>query len=84
VTQVQNVLGEHQDAVVAAHEIEHVLAEHRDGAGFEQAAKRLLESQYDAAEEARAGFFDVWVKLDRKKTRRWMKRSSKAKAHARG
>jgi CHAD domain-containing protein len=82
VTQVQNALGEHQDAVVAGQEIEQVLAEHPDETGFVQTATRLLESQNNAAEDARGAFFKIWAKLDRKKIRRWMKFSSKVNAGA--
>jgi CHAD domain-containing protein len=83
-TDVQNALGEHQDAVVAADEIEHTLAKHPDNPNFVHAAECLLESQQVAAARARETFFEIWAKLDRKKTRRWLKESSKSKAHARG
>ena len=73
VTKVQDVLGEHQDAVVAAHEIEVALAEHADHPGFVAAAQALLEWEHDKAQAARAAFFKVWDKLDRKKSRRWLK-----------
>jgi CHAD domain-containing protein len=73
VTQVQDVLGEHQDAVVAAHEIELGLAEYADHPGFVPAAQTLLECEHDKAEAARAAFFKVWSKLDRKKSRQWLK-----------
>jgi CHAD domain-containing protein len=82
-TRVQNVLGEHQDAVVAGRTIEQQLAEHADDTAFVEAAGRLLDNQKDAAETARAEFFTVWDKLDRKKSRRWMKIESGAKAHSR-
>jgi CHAD domain-containing protein len=83
VTQVQNALGEHQDAVVAAHEIDQVLADHPRAPGFVEPARVLLESQHQAAQDARAAFFEIWVKLDRKKTRRWIKASTRPKAYAR-
>ncbi|HEX3447767.1 MAG TPA: hypothetical protein VHS97_05910, partial [Isosphaeraceae bacterium] len=73
VTKVQDVLGEHQDAVVAAHEIEVALAEYADHPGFVPAARALLEREHDKAQAARAAFFKVWDKLDRKKSRRWLK-----------
>ncbi len=81
-TQVQNVLGEHQDAIVASQAIERQLAEHTDDPGFVEAAGRLLDTQKNAARAARAEFFNVWDKLDRKKSRRWMKTESKAHAKA--
>ena len=72
-TQIQDTLGEHQDAVVAADEIEHVLAEHAHDPAFVRAANSLLASEHDKAHAARESFFKVWDKLDRKKSRRWMK-----------
>jgi CHAD domain-containing protein len=73
VTEVQDVLGEHQDAVVAVHEIELGLAEYADHPGFVPAAQALLEWEHDKAQAARDAFFQVWSKLDRKKSRRWLK-----------
>ena len=70
---VQDLLGEHQDAVVAAAEIERGLATHPDDPAFAQAADRLLDTQREAARVARASFFKIWRKLDRKKQRRWLK-----------
>ena len=81
-TQVQDTLGEHQDAVVAAGEIERSLAEHAHDLEFVRAAKSLLASQHDKAHAARQSFFKVWDKLDRKKSRRWMKTTHKARAGA--
>jgi CHAD domain-containing protein len=81
-TQVQNTLGEHQDAVVAAGEIEHVMAEHAHDHAFAQAAKSLLASEGNKAQAARESFFKVWDKLDRKKSGRWMKTAPKARARA--
>ena len=49
------------------------LAEHADDPGFVEAAGRLLDTQKNAARTARTEFFKVWDKLDRKKSRRWMK-----------
>ena len=82
VTEVQDVLGEHQDAVVAAHEIELGLAEHADHPGFIPAAQALLEREHEKAEAARTAFFKVWDKLDRKKWRRWLKSGRTAHAEA--
>jgi CHAD domain-containing protein len=81
-TQIQDTLGEHQDAVVAAGEIEHLLAVHAHDPAFVHAANRLLASQHDKAHAARESFFKVWEKLDRKKLRRWMKVLPKARAGA--
>ncbi len=81
-TQIQDILGEHQDAVVAAGEIEHVIAEHAHDPAFVRAATSLLASQHDKAQAARESFFEVWGELDRKKLRRWMKTTPKARAGA--
>ena len=81
-TQVQDSLGEHQDAVVAMAEIERALAGHDQGDAFIQAANNLLARQRNMADSARESFFDVWDKLDRKKVRRWMRISPKVKAGA--
>jgi CHAD domain-containing protein len=77
-TRVQDVLGEHQDAVVACGEVARALAAHAADVAFTQAARRLLDRQLEAAREARSHFFDLWDELDRKKLRRWMKIASKA------
>lgn len=70
---VQDVLGEHQDAVVAAAEIRQAAADHPALGPFNFAAGRLLEQERHAADASRARFFEVWDDLDRKKLRRWLK-----------
>jgi CHAD domain-containing protein len=72
-TRVQDILGEHQDAIVAGHELAALLERHSDGPSFEHAAHRLLDGQGEAARSARDAYFDVWDKLDCKKSRRWLK-----------
>jgi len=73
-TDLQDVLGEHQDAVVACGEIQKVVEAHCDNGPFSFAAGRLLERQAVAADAARQDFFNVWDRLDRKKHRRWLKK----------
>jgi hypothetical protein len=46
---------------------------HPGDARFERAATRLRKRQQRAADRARARFFKVWKRLDRKKLRRWLK-----------
>jgi hypothetical protein len=70
---VQDVLGEHQDAIVACQEINRLVAERPHDGPFNLAAGRLLERQEQAAGAARSQFFEVWAKLDRKKNVRWLK-----------
>lgn len=73
-TRVQDLLGEHQDAVVAAETITRILAVHNDhDAPFNLAADRLLKHQLRAADRSRTRFFKRWKKFDRKKLRRWLK-----------
>ncbi len=72
-TRVQDVLGEHQDAIVAGQELRALLERHDSGPAFDRAARALLDDQAHAADRARDHFFDVWERLDRKKSRRWMK-----------
>jgi CHAD domain-containing protein len=81
-TQVQATLGEHQDAVVSGEEIERALAAHPNNVEFRHAAERLLDTERETASDARAAFFRIWDKLDRKKTRRWMKTPQPARAKA--
>jgi CHAD domain-containing protein len=79
-TQVQDTLGEHQDAIVAITEIEHFLAEQPRGIAFLHAAHDLLDTQRAAAQASRSHFFDVWAKLHRKKSLRWLRVAEKAGA----
>jgi CHAD domain-containing protein len=66
---VQELLGEHQDAIVAADWLRH-------HAGTEPAtafvAGELVVMERDAAREARDEWPEVWRKARRKKLRRWM------------
>lgn len=70
---VQDVLGEHQDAVVMQTTIERVALGRPQDGPFNLAAGQLLERQRQAAEKARSTFFQTWKRMDRKKTRRWLK-----------
>lgn len=77
-TKIQDILGEHQDAVVAGHELEELLGRHGDNPAFAGAARRLLDGQVEAARDARHAFFGAWEKLDRKRARQWLKSTVKA------
>ena len=72
-TRVKDVLGEHQDAVVACQVIEQIAAERPDDGPFNLASGRLLERQARASHEARHLFFGAWDRLDRKSVRSWLK-----------
>jgi CHAD domain-containing protein len=70
---VQDILGEHQDAITAVREIQRIAAERADDGPFNLAAGRLLERLDIAACDGRSKFFKAWHKFDRKKNRTWMK-----------
>jgi CHAD domain-containing protein len=71
-TRIQEVLGEHQDAVVAGNEVAAILARHSEDPEFAEAAQRLVDGQAEAAQAAREAFVGAWDRLDRKKARRWL------------
>jgi CHAD domain-containing protein len=77
-TQVQDSLGEHQDALITASELETAIAEHADDSALLQHASALLEDQQKRARTARDRFFKIWSRLDRKKARRWMRPRSQS------
>ena len=72
-TRIQDMLGEHQDAIVAGDELTRLLDRETGDPCFTQAARLLRDRQAEAAHAARDAFFDAWDKLDRRKTRRWLK-----------
>ena len=72
VRQVQDVLGAHQDAVVAADELRRSAVAHPDLGRFNFAAGRLFERESRASAACRDQFFEVWPDLDRKKVVRWL------------
>jgi CHAD domain-containing protein len=78
-TQLQDILGEHQDAIVAMTEVERFIAERPQDQGLARAARELLETQHRAAQVSREKFFDIWKKLERKKSLRWLKGREKAR-----
>ena len=49
------------------------MAEHADDNALVANASDMLEDQRNRASAARARFFKIWSKLDRKKLRRWMR-----------
>jgi CHAD domain-containing protein len=66
IAELQDELGEHQDAVVAGA----WLREHRDGASF--VAGELAAMEHAAAQAARQRWPVVWQRARRKRLRRWM------------
>jgi CHAD domain-containing protein len=69
---VQDVLGELQDSVVAAETIEGFAAGRSGDASLALAVGRMLERESRARAEARAAFPKAWRKLDRSRRRSWM------------
>ena len=79
-TQLQDILGEHQDAIVAATELQQFLARNPHDQKLAHRIHDVLETQHQAAQATRAKFFDVWKKLDRKKSLRWFKATAKVRS----
>jgi CHAD domain-containing protein len=73
---VQDSLGEHQDALITASELETALDEHAGDSALVQNASALLGEQHKRVRAARAQFFKIWSRLDRKKVRRWIRPQS--------
>ncbi len=76
---VQDLLGTHQDAVVARETVERLADEiEAEGAevgpDFRPAVDRLIRSQDADARKARKRFPKVWKKIDRPKRRAWFSR----------
>jgi CHAD domain-containing protein len=69
---VQDVLGELQDAVVAGQTIERFVRDGSRPGEVNFAAGRLLEREHVARRNARRDFGAAWRRLDRKRRRRWM------------
>jgi CHAD domain-containing protein len=67
---LQDVIGEHQDAVVASGRIQEALASVR-GNRVSFAAGRLVEAQEARRLEARAAFPAAWKKLEKQGRRTW-------------
>ena len=69
---LQDVLGEHQDAIVAQARIQQIVGDKPRGS-FALAGGRLVERQAKSAAEARTAWRKAWKRLDRKKSRSWLK-----------
>jgi CHAD domain-containing protein len=68
---LQNVIGEHQDAVVAKERIQHALGSSR-GARVAFAAGRLVEREDERRRRARAAWPKAWRKLERSGRSAWL------------
>ncbi|MFO0910067.1 MAG: CHAD domain-containing protein [Isosphaeraceae bacterium] len=69
---VQDILGAHQDAVIAAEQLRQSAAARPDDGPFNFAAGRVMEAENRVASASRARFFEVWAALDRRKLTRWL------------
>ena len=71
VTELQDVLGEHQDAIIAAEWLRRAAAGTADeSTGF--AAGQLAAIEYRDAERARRAWPDAWRRASRKRLRSWL------------
>jgi CHAD domain-containing protein len=71
--EIQDLLGAHQDAVVARAWILEIAKSGRDGPQLQYAAGRLVERQDQTIREAREHFPKLWTKIDRKALLTWMR-----------
>jgi len=69
---LQDVLGELQDSVVAGETIHEVARAHPEAGGFNLAAGRLIERELRERVGNRERFPFVWDRLDRKGHTSWM------------
>jgi CHAD domain-containing protein len=69
---VQDVLGAHQDAVVARDLILEIAKMHPHSGPFNLGAGQLLERQRRVGMESRAMLAKAWARLDKRKLRAWM------------
>jgi CHAD domain-containing protein len=70
---VQDVLGELQDSVVATRTINRFAQERPQAGPLNRAAGRMLEREERARAAARAQFPRAWRRLDRRKRRSWLR-----------
>jgi CHAD domain-containing protein len=70
---VQDVLGELQDSVVAAKTIQDFALEKPDDGPLNMATGRMLERESRRRDAARAAFGPAWRRLGRKKLRSWLR-----------
>jgi len=65
---VQDILGEHQDAVILEQYLHDIVGRRAASHGLEQ---QLLERQRRRQKKTRAAFFEEWPKLDRRGRKLW-------------
>jgi len=69
---IQDILGAHQDAVVACELIREIATSHPQSGPFNLGAGQLLERQRRVGMESRAMLAKSWARLDKRKLRAWM------------
>ncbi|HET9497512.1 MAG TPA: CYTH and CHAD domain-containing protein [Candidatus Limnocylindria bacterium] len=69
---LQDLLGRHQDAVVAVAETHAAAAGHADDLELIVAAGRVIERELQAARRERHRFAETWRSVSRRRHRRWM------------
>jgi CHAD domain-containing protein len=69
---LQDLLGEHQDAVVATETLLGMAAEHPDDLALVVTCARLAERERASARQARAQFPAAWAKASRGKNTKWL------------
>jgi CHAD domain-containing protein len=72
VADLQDVLGRHQDAVVAIRETHAAALAHENDLELVVAAGRLMERELQAAREERGRFAETWRAASRRRQWRWM------------
>jgi CHAD domain-containing protein len=72
ITRLQDVLGEHQDSVVAAETVERMASEPRAARDLVFSLGVLYTLQIDAAAAARSELESVWQEVDRPRYLRWL------------
>jgi CHAD domain-containing protein len=70
--ELQDLLGRHQDAVIAVAETHAAARSHEGDLGLIVAAGRVIERELQAARRERHRFPDLWRSLSRPRRRRWM------------
>ncbi|TQS44254.1 CYTH and CHAD domain-containing protein [Cryptosporangium phraense] len=71
--EVQEVLGEHQDAAIAADEWHDIATAHPDDTDVVLTCGRLIERERAAVRESRVHFPPVWERTDRPKLTSWLR-----------
>jgi CHAD domain-containing protein len=72
--EIQNILGDHQDAAIARRKLMDMAAVHLENGPLSFALGRLIERQSIAGDRSRRLFDDAWRRFDQKGKRTWLNR----------